>query len=198
MADVLGLGLSHHPGFMGKDESMADILRRNLERPDVPDAWKNRANWPEAMREEYGEDGGTAAAGEHRDTFVKGVRKLRDALDNFNPDFIVVFGDDQYENFREDVVPSFCVYAYDDIDMTPYMPRRAGQEAPAAIPRPDDQDAKDGSEVPRARPHRRKDRYGILVPAAALPRPFACLPPHADVPRLRPQGLPLPDGPGRG
>src|SRR4051794_20721221 len=134
MADVLGLGLSHHPGFMAPDERMADILRRNLERPDVPDAWKNRGNWPEAMREEYGEDGGAAAAAEHRDSFVKGVRKLRDALDNFNPDFIVVFGDDQYENFREDVVPSFCVYAYDDIDMTPYMPRRAGQEAPAAIP----------------------------------------------------------------
>jgi len=134
MSDVLGLGLSHHPGFMGKDERMADILRRNLERPDVPDAWKNRANWPDAMREEYGEDGGTAAAADHRESFVKGVRKLRDALDNFNPDFIVVFGDDQYENFREDVVPSFCVYAYDDIDMTPYMPRRAGQEPPAVIP----------------------------------------------------------------
>src|SRR2546421_6988377 len=107
MADILGLGLSHHPGFMGSDERMADILRRNLERPDVPDYWKNRVNWPDAMRDEYGEDGGTAAAEEHRAAFVRNVRKLRQAMDDFKPDFIVVFGDDQYENFHEDVVPSF-------------------------------------------------------------------------------------------
>lgn len=135
MGEILGLGLSHHPGFLGPDERMADILRRNLERPDVPDAWKNRANWPDAMRDEYGEDGGTAAASEHRDAFVRNVRKLRTAMDDFNPDFIVVFGDDQYENFREDVVPSFCVYAFNDIEMQPYMPRaREGTSAPVAVP----------------------------------------------------------------
>ncbi len=137
MGEILGLGLSHHPGFLGKDENMADILRRNLERPDVPDDWKDRENWPEAMLKEYGHDGGTAAAALHREAFVRNVRKLRGAIDDFKPDFLVIFGDDQYENFREDVVPSFCVYAYDDIEMQPYMPRlREGSPAPAVLPPP--------------------------------------------------------------
>ena len=33
---------------------------------------------------------------------------------------MVVWGDDQYENFREEVVPPFCVLAYDDVDVNPF------------------------------------------------------------------------------
>ena len=32
-------------------------------------------------------------------------RKVRAALDEFAPDFIVTWGDDQYENFREQIIP---------------------------------------------------------------------------------------------
>src|SRR5207245_1550700 len=42
----------------------------------------------------------------------------RAAIDAFKPDFILVFGDDQYENFKEDVLPPFCVYAQDEFDLT--------------------------------------------------------------------------------
>ena len=34
----------------------------------------------------------------------------------FQPDFILIWGDDQYENFREDLVPPYCVYAYDSFE----------------------------------------------------------------------------------
>ena len=40
-------------------------------------------------------------------------RKLRKVIDDFAPDFIVIFADDQYENFREDIIPPFCVYGLD-------------------------------------------------------------------------------------
>ena len=33
---------------------------------------------------------------------------MREELDAFNPDIVLVWGDDQYENFREDVIPAFC------------------------------------------------------------------------------------------
>ena len=32
-------------------------------------------------------------------------RAIRKALDDFNPDLVLIWGDDQYENFREDIIP---------------------------------------------------------------------------------------------
>jgi hypothetical protein len=45
---------------------------------------------------------------------------VRSELEAFAPDFVLVFGDDQYENFKEDVVPSFCTYFFEDMDVLPF------------------------------------------------------------------------------
>ena len=37
--------------------------------------------------------------------------RARAALDAFNPDFVLMWGDDQYENFREDIIPAYCISA---------------------------------------------------------------------------------------
>src|SRR6266508_2944401 len=131
MGEVLGLGLSHYPMIRGVDDSMASILRGTLRRPDIPEEVKDPATWPEPMRQEWGEDEGRSAAPKHRAEFVKHLRVLRKALDEFKPDFVVMWGDDQYENFHEDIIPPFCIYAYDDIEMTPFAPRPG---APAGAP----------------------------------------------------------------
>ena len=39
--------------------------------------------------------------------------------------FARMWGDDQYENFKEDIVPPFCVLAYDDQDIQPWAHRRS-------------------------------------------------------------------------
>ena len=44
-------------------------------------------------------------------------RRIRSELDAFNPDFVLIWGDDQYENFREDCVPAFSILAYDSVDI---------------------------------------------------------------------------------
>jgi Catalytic LigB subunit of aromatic ring-opening dioxygenase len=131
MGEILGLGLSHYPNLRGTDDAMASILRRALERPDIPAEWKDSKNWPPAMQAEWGNDEGRSAAPKHREEFVKHLRVLRKELDEFKPDFIVMWGDDQYENFKEDVIPPFCLYAYDDMEIYPYRPRR-DRLAPAA------------------------------------------------------------------
>ena len=41
-------------------------------------------------------------------------RAVRKALDDFNPDLVLIWGDDQYENFREDIIPAFCVLGLDE------------------------------------------------------------------------------------
>ncbi len=119
MAEFLGLGLTHYPLLAGTDEHMASLLRWTFTDPDIPTELKDPADWPARMREEWGEDGGLAAAARHRVVLRDGLAKCREALDRFQPDFLVVWGDDQYENFREEVVPPFCVLAYGDTKVEP-------------------------------------------------------------------------------
>ncbi len=137
MAEFLGLGLTHYPLLAGTDQHMAGLLRWTLTDPDIPDEFKNPANWPPLMREEWGDDQGVAAAARHRKELRDGLARCREALDEFQPDFLVVWGDDQYENFREEVIPPFCVLAYDDIQVEPFelMNKRG---SPNVWGRPDD------------------------------------------------------------
>ncbi len=120
MAEVLGLGITHYPPLSGKDEDMANILKGRLADPDVPLRAKDPRNWPPAMQREWGDDEGVAGAGRHREAMLRGIRRVRKALDEFNPDFVMVWGDDQYENFKENIIPPFCVLAYGDLEVFPW------------------------------------------------------------------------------
>lgn len=131
MAHFLGLGLTHYPLLAGTDAHMADLLRWTLADPDIPSEAKDPANWPPAMRSEWSSDDGITAAARHRKELVDNLARCRAALDDFYPDVVVVWGDDQYENFREEVIPPFCVLAYNDVDVNPFelMNRRGSPNA---------------------------------------------------------------------
>ena len=120
MGEVLGLGVTHYPPLSGCDADMANILKGRLQDPDVPAYEKDPANWPAEMRAEWGDDEGLAGAARHRAAMLHGLRKAREALDAFNPDFVIIWGDDQYENFRETIIPPFCVMAYEDMAVRPW------------------------------------------------------------------------------
>lgn len=120
MAQFLGVGLTHYPLLAGTDEHMASLLRWTLTDPDIPPERKDPAGWPAAMRDEWGDDQGVTAAAHHRKVLVDNLARCRRALDDFRPDVVVVWGDDQYENFREEVVPPFCVLAYGDVEAEPF------------------------------------------------------------------------------
>lgn len=132
MAEILGLGVTHSPLLLGTDQRMAFITERVLQSPRLPDAMREPSAWPEPMRREWDDHRAGRAAPEHRRRAVDAFRAARAALDAFNPDFIVMFGDDQYENFREDGVPAFGVFALDEIESRPYA--RAGNNNAWAEP----------------------------------------------------------------
>jgi hypothetical protein len=113
MADILDLGLTHYPPLRGPDERMAWILKRMLQNPKLPQALRTPNGWPAPTRAEWGNDEGKTAAAHHRATLFEWFGKIRAALDAFKPDFVLMWGDDQYENFKEDVVPPYCIAAYD-------------------------------------------------------------------------------------
>jgi hypothetical protein len=113
MAEILALGISHYPPLTRQDDRMAGILERMLQNPDLPENLRTPDGWPEGMRAEWGSDKGATSAARHRADLVGWMRRTRAALDAFNPDFVLIWGDDQYENFREDIIPPYCINAYD-------------------------------------------------------------------------------------
>jgi hypothetical protein len=137
VARFLGVGMTHYPLLAGTDEHMAGLLRYTLRDPDIPAAEKDPAHWPDSMRADWADDGGTVAAAQHRKVLRENLAQCRAALDEFSPDLVVVWGDDQYENFREEIVPPFCVLDYGDIEV-PAFEVMNERGSPNAWGRPDD------------------------------------------------------------
>src|SRR5438094_680874 len=124
MGAILGLGVTHYPPLAGQDENMARILKRVMQDPDLPERYRRPEGWPAPMRQEYGSDEGLGAAKRHREALVAGFRDARRRLDAFAPDVVLIWGDDQYENFKEDIIPPFCVLAYESIEHRPWAEGR--------------------------------------------------------------------------
>ena len=119
MAEILALGITHYPPLSGSDEQMSTILKAMLRNPQLPEHLRRPEGWPAPMREEWGTDEGTASARQHREQLVGWMRRVRAELDAFAPDLVLIWGDDQYENFKEDVVPPYCVFAYPSFEFGP-------------------------------------------------------------------------------
>lgn len=121
MSDILGMGMSHYPGLLVPAEQWSRMLKFNVERGHVPrELYGDCARWPKEMLAEWGADEGAAAAREHERRLLAGFRALRGELDAFAPDLVLIWGDDQYENFRSDCVPAFCVYIFDELECHPF------------------------------------------------------------------------------
>src|SRR4051812_20619240 len=117
MAEILGVGMTHYPGMMTLG-SFAGLFRRTLAHAAVSSERKDPASWPSAMRLEV--ERGQDAEDEHRARHVAAFRELRAAIDRFQPNFVLIWGDDQYENFREAVLPPFCTYIFDELENRPF------------------------------------------------------------------------------
>jgi hypothetical protein len=125
MGQILGLGITHYPGL----SIQGNITRRIklcLADPALPEHLRSIDNWPEAMRRQWGTDEGQSHSDEHRREMIDGFRRARRALDDFKPDFCVVWGDDQYENYREDCVPAFSILAYEAAEVQPWLHNQRG------------------------------------------------------------------------
>ena len=76
MGDVLGLGLSHFPGFVYDDADMVMRIKHTMSSDRVPAELKDPRSWPRQMQQEWGDDEGKTFAARHRGQFVEGVRRL--------------------------------------------------------------------------------------------------------------------------
>jgi hypothetical protein len=135
MAEILGMGITHYPGLT-MQATLAGRLPMFSQDPLLPERWKDPANWPEELRAEWGSDNGQAHSDEHRAALIDNFRWARKELDAFNPDLVLVWADDQYENFHEDCVPPFAILAYDHFESRPWQNARgpnAWNEPPETV-----------------------------------------------------------------
>jgi len=121
MGEILGIGATHYPPGLVPEEYKPWPLARMLGTdPRIPERLRDPANWPEPMRAEWGNDEGVSSFKAHRARVFSAFHTIREEITAFRPDLILIWGDDQYENFREDVVPPFCVLAYDTLAFQPF------------------------------------------------------------------------------
>jgi hypothetical protein len=123
MAEILGLGITHYPGMMTQG-NMAGRVKNFMKDPLLPEQYRDPSGWPADMQKEWGNDEGLSASARHREALIENFRWARQELDAFNPDLVVIWGDDQYENFREDLVPAFSLLAYEGFEAKPWENRR--------------------------------------------------------------------------
>jgi len=114
MGEILGLGCTHWPILTAPDDKLMRTFNLTLTAPNCPAHFKDKANWPARLHEELGDDGGLSSARAYSRRLADDFRAIRRQLDDFKPDVVLIWGDDQYENFKEDIVPPFCIYGYDD------------------------------------------------------------------------------------
>jgi len=126
MGQILGLGITHYPPLCYKG-NMSSRIKLLLADPLLPEPLRSPQNWHPTMREQWGTDEGLQHSDKHRSDLIHHFRKARAELDAFRPDFVLLWGDDQYENYREDCVPPFSVLAYDSVDIQPWRGHGRGE-----------------------------------------------------------------------
>jgi Catalytic LigB subunit of aromatic ring-opening dioxygenase len=119
VGQILGLGITHYPPLSYKG-NLTRRIKLLLEDPLLPEDLRSPAGWHPTMREQWGTDEGWTHSEQHRHDLIYHFRRIRAELDAFEPDFVLLWGDDQYENYREDCVPPFSVLAYDSVDVQPW------------------------------------------------------------------------------
>jgi len=128
MGEILGLGCTHYPGLLLPDERLPGGFHHLLTAPNVPEYAKDRSNWPDQLLAELGNDRGVAAGRRYGARMADGFRAVRASLEAFDPDFVLIFGDDQYENFREDIIPAYCLLGLDkDFSIKPWAGGKANR-----------------------------------------------------------------------
>jgi len=121
MAEIMGFGLSHYPGPGVPVEFWPNMLAQWVKLGRIkPDLYDDKSRWPAPMRAEWGNDDGQAAAREHRRRLLAGYARLREELDAFRPDLVLIWGDDQFENFKRDCIPAFSVGIFDKVVSRPF------------------------------------------------------------------------------
>ncbi len=114
MAEIFGLGCSHGPIILNPPEMWAKSRERIYSR--IPNYQA-----PAQLLEELGNDNGLDQDRLDQKKVVESFEVMRERLHQWNPDVVLIIGDDQAENFLEDNLPPFCIYTGSQVEGYPFQ-----------------------------------------------------------------------------
>ncbi|MFQ5861223.1 MAG: hypothetical protein ACE5IG_06715 [Dehalococcoidia bacterium] len=114
MAEILGIGCSHAPMILNPPEEWGRL------REWLYATYNPNYQAPPQVLTELGEDNGLSADRRNHQRIVDAFAVLRDKLHAWNPDVLMVIGDDQAENFKLDNLPTFCLYTGQEVEAYPF------------------------------------------------------------------------------
>ncbi len=118
MAEIFGLGCSHGPIILTPPEMWAKTRERVYAR--IPNYEP-----PGQLLEELGPDNGLTQDRMDQEKVVASFQVMRDRLHQWDPDVLLVIGDDQAENFLQDNLPPFCLYTGEQVEGYPFQRQAA-------------------------------------------------------------------------
>ena len=195
MAEILGIGATHYPPGMVPEEFKPWPLARMLQSDRrIPSACAIPPTGPSRCAPSGATTRASRRTRRTGRACSSAFRKLREEIDAFNPDFILMWGDDQYENFKEDIIPPFCVLAYEQLEFQPYLRLRG---RPNIWGEPTTRSSRSrGTARPGGWLARQLLEDGFDMSYAYKPlhqrRPRPRLRQHDALPRPRPEGIRLP------
>lgn len=129
MGEIFIGGTNEYPYSRYKDPGVLSFMLQNRLKPEssLPDFWRDTKNWPKGAVEEWSDDGGRRAALHHREQLIIGYRAMRKELDRFQPDAVLIFNQEHHENFKDDILPAFCIYAAPTHRVEPHHMLQSGQ-----------------------------------------------------------------------
>ena len=93
MGEILGIGATHYPPGLVHEEHKPWPLARMLHTDArIPPHMRDQTNWPEPMRQEWGDDEGVTVHKAHKARVFSAFRTIREEIDAFQPDFVLMWG----------------------------------------------------------------------------------------------------------
>ena len=109
---VLGVGHSHTPQISVNPEEWPNLGKTEQPSPHIPE------NLEEQLREDCFREKHARVQG--------AIKRLSQLIKSTPVDAIIIFGDDQHEQFNDDNMPTVAIYHGDEIPVHPRSPRPGG------------------------------------------------------------------------
>lgn len=122
MGEIYGIGATHSPYLLHAPENLP-MLRKIVLGAAAKRAGKPFVEAPEAVAQ-IGDDPIAAAREDHQGHW-EAFRRLRQYIDEVQPDAILTIGDDQGQCFKANNLPPFVVYVGDRVQASPFYNQRA-------------------------------------------------------------------------
>ena len=117
MGEILGLMISDFPNLRLQPKWMSGALQGNVDRGwESTPHLKDPGNWPAPMREQWGDDRGESAGREIQAHMHEQFRLVGNAIDAFEPDFLLVMYREGTETWGNFARPQWYIQAHEQLE----------------------------------------------------------------------------------